>query len=308
MIVGGGIIGTMHALQACRPGVGGHPPRGRCRAPPGLGPELRAGLGQRPGPGPRAGPRPPGPTPLGRHRPALPRCRAPTRRFGDRGRHRLRARPHGRGRGPTRCLQPDVRAPRRHRDPRRQSRPSKVTSPAVCGAGPTPWSSRVRCSAPSGPPSRPPATTTGFPADRPSMCSPHLRLRRAHRDRPPGGPVSGVGRRAVRGRPPVRDRGPDRRRPRRAPLRRCRLQMMQTAPDHRAARHRRRRRRLDALLPGLRSSRTGVTSAPPAGDGRVGHAAPARPAGRRRTDHRRHPRLRRALRLRGGRVRLRLPP
>ena len=55
-----------------------------------------------------------------------------------------------------------------------------------------------------------------------------------------------------------------------APLRRCRLQMMQTAPAAERICHRHRRRRLDAVLPRLRSPRPGLTPRPP---------APRRPTG-----------------------------
>jgi glycine/D-amino acid oxidase-like deaminating enzyme len=51
----------------------------------------------------------------------------------------------------------------------------------------------------------------------------------------------------------------------RAPLRRCRLQMMQTGPAGRGAGHVHRRRRLDALLPRLRPPRPGPAG--PAGGG-----------------------------------------
>ena len=46
-------------------------------------------------------------------------------------------------------------------------------------------------------------------------------------------------------------------RPAAAPLRRCRLQMLQTGPHRRAPDHRRGRRRLDAVLPGVRPARAG---------------------------------------------------
>ncbi len=58
------------------------------------------------------------------------------------------------------------------------------------------------------------------------------------------------------------------------------------------------RRRLAALLPRLRRARPGRPAAPGAGGGRAPHAAAHLPARRRRAHRRRHPRLRRAVRLR----------
>ena len=54
VIVGAGIIGTMHAVLARRAGMGGRPPRPRPRAALGLGAQLRAGVGERAGRGRRA--------------------------------------------------------------------------------------------------------------------------------------------------------------------------------------------------------------------------------------------------------------
>ena len=82
-------------------------------------------------------------------------------------------------------------------------------------------------------------------------------------------------------------------------LRRVRLQMLETAPYDRDADDVAGRRRHPALLPGLRDGAAATRL--PAQSARGGRAPPAAPPGaaaRRRVDHRRHPRLRRAVRLR----------
>ena len=86
-----------------------------------------------------------------------------------------------------------------------------------------------------------------------------------------------------------------------ARLRRVRLQMLETAPFAASAHDLAGRRRHPALLPGLRGG--AAVRARPAGPGGGRAPPPAAPgaAARRRADHRRHPRLRRAVRLRAQR-------
>src|SRR6185437_8275052 len=80
------------------------------------------------------------------------------------------------------------------------------------------------------------------------------------------------------------------------------------AAVRRPADHVGRRRRLAALLPGLRRPVAGVAAAP-GGRGRGEPGAAAHGAASRRVaDHRGHPRVRRAVRVRRGRRRLRPPP
>ena len=124
--------------------------------------------------------------------------------------------------------------------------------------------------------------------------------RRRHRGgrRPPGAPPRGLGRGALHRRPALGARGRGRGHPGRRPAPPLPAPDAADRPGRRAPDDRRGRRRLDALLPGLRPARAGRAARALGLHRRVGHAAPDRPAGRRRAHHRRHPRLRRALRLR----------
>ena len=90
-------------------------------------------------------------------------------------------------------------------------------------------------------------------------------------------------------------------------VRRVRLQMMQTAPMAERLDHGGRRRRLAALLPRLRPAGTQPAAASGAGRRPGPRAAADGPAGRRRPHHRRHALLRRAVRVRRGFRRLRPP-
>ena len=309
VIVGGGVLGTMHALRGLPPGLGGGPPRGRRRAPPGLGAQFRPGVGERPGRRARARTWPCGPASCGSRSPSTP----PASDSGPTARSPWPATTAELALMAEAAAQPDAAEPRASSC----STPTGVraVNPAVRGdivgglllPARRRRRARARSWVRSGSLSRPPGATAGSPAARPSTSS----RRRAAPPWPStswaaattgslailciGDRLSGLGGRigaALAGRPAPPVPAPD----------------DADRPGRRAAHHRPGRRRLDAVLPRLRPPRPGRRCpSPRPRDLRVGHAAAAGPAGRRRPHHRGHPRLRRAVRLRRRGAPLRRP-
>ncbi len=212
VIVGGGVLGTMHALEACRRGwevthleADAGPRRASVR---------NFGLvwvsGRAPGPNSTW---PCGPDELWEqiavHSPAVG--------FRPDGsltvaRHGLGAGLDGRGRGPARRRRPGLRAARPRRCPGRQPRRPGRRWSAACSAAATPWSSpglvlgalRVTLEAT--------GRYTWLP--RRQVVDVETSSDGHHgRRRPPGSPPRGIGCRPLHRRPPVRARWTDRRHP-----------------------------------------------------------------------------------------------
>ncbi len=306
VIVGGGVLGLMHAVQARRRGLAvvhlerEADARGASvrnfgliwvsgRAP---GPELALALRARAAVG-GAGRR-------------GARGRVPAARLAHPGRRRRRAGPAQGGRRPAGRGRARLRAARPGRGPRGEPGAARLVRRRRCCAAATPSWSRGWCPAAirahllAGP-GRGAAATTGGPAARRS---------RWPRTRCATTPASGTAATwscCATGAAHTGIAGPHLAGYQRPPVRRVRLQMLQTGPFGGRADHLGGRRGLAALLPGLRAARPGPAAAPGAGRrGGQGPAAAGAAAGRQ-PDHRRHPRVRRAVRVRRRRGGLRSP-
>ena len=244
-----GRAGNHARLAGSRARPRGRPHRARDRGARRLRAQLRPGLGQRPRGRRRAGHRAARPRAVGADRRTRPRARLPAHRLADPAAHRRRTR---RRRG---SVARDGRRRARLPAARRRTRPAPSTPP--CAASPA-GALLVRAGrAPSSP-------RTAQPALRGRTCWQSGRytfLPRpgGARGRSAGTPSATTTARCTPATSSSSAPGLARRAGPRAgpelPVRRVRLQMMQTAPLGRAAHHLGRRRRQLPLLPGLRTRR-----------------------------------------------------
>ena len=248
-IVGGGILGTAHALEAVQPRPRRRPSRTRGRGPRRDGAQLRPGLGVGPAPPTSSTPRCASRELWEKHRRRDPRRRLPARRLADAAAHAARGRGRRGGRRARRRRLPRLRAARARPGPRAEPRAARQIP---CR---TALFARRRGGVPTGacPPS---ASTWPQPAryDVPAGHRGAVRRRSAWCATTAGTAYDGdlvlVCPGAAHGGLVARDRG----RPARAPG--------AAADDadraaRRAADHRDRRRRQLPLLPGLRGRRAG---------------------------------------------------